>query len=88
MIKKPFFLLILCLCFLFAGCNDGQENTKENNNATDSSSETVLVEPIPTEGEVVATIQGEEYKYDADYLFRVTMTPKWNDFTKDHRSYI
>lgn len=86
--KHNLYYLCILLIFLFSlslsGCNNEQESTKESDHAADSSSETVLVEPIPTEGKVVATIQGEEYKYDADYLFRVTMTPKWNDFTKDH----
>lgn len=53
-------------------------------NSADGDAGAIFIKPAPSHGEVVATIQGEDYRYDPAYLFQLTMDSKWDDFQSEY----
>lgn len=67
--KKIYFLILLIIfCLTFSACNISILST-DGVVAEGEPLHAGLVDPVPTEGEVVAEINGVAYCYDEEYLF-------------------
>ncbi|MBQ4092921.1 MAG: hypothetical protein IJC82_06395 [Firmicutes bacterium] len=66
---------------LEAMMNNNADNDTEIEEDADGS---VLLSPYPTEGEIIATIQGKEYHYDPVYLFYLDGSRNWQELTKEN----
>jgi len=66
--KTCLLLLLLMFCFAFSACNISILSTEGV--VTDGEPlHAGLVDPVPTEGDVIAEINGVAYCYDEEYLF-------------------